>query len=61
MDNEIWSIRLSDIENTMFSDGPIAQRTRRGILNIVGELNCSLFGTVTDIDVEEGRRQIELL
>ena len=58
---ETWDIRITDIENTMFSTGPIDQRTRRGILNIVGELSRSLFGTATDTDVAECRRQIELL
>ena len=41
--------------------GSETHQTRRGILNIVGELSHSLFGTVMDSEVVECQQQIEWL
>ena len=64
MDNatiDAWTIRLNDIEDALLPARTDARRAKRGLLNVVGELSRSLFGTATESDVAECRRQIELL
>ena len=55
-----WYERIMDIEMTMLPDGKgVITRTRRGILDFVGEISQKLFGTATDADVRECKRMIE--
>ena len=51
MDNatiDAWTIRLTDIEDALLPARTEASRTKRGLLNIDGELSRSLFGTATE-------------
>lgn len=55
----LWEGRLREIEDTMLTYMPGQRfRTRRGLLNIVGQISQKLFGTATEAQVEECRRLI---
>lgn len=57
-----WEKRLDDIEDAMLPHvAGSAHRTRRGLLNIVGQISRKLFGTATEEEVEECQRQIQQL
>ena len=54
----IWAQRIHDIKSTMKAT-PSHQRTRRGLVNVVGLLYDRLFGTATEAQISETRSQIE--
>ena len=58
---DAWRFRLNDIEDALLPTRFEARRKRRGLLDVVGQLSRSLFGTATDSDVIECKRQIEIL
>ena len=53
-----WAQRIHDIKSTMKAT-PIHQRTRRGLVNVVGLLSNRLFGTATEAQISETCSQIE--
>ena len=54
----IWQQRITDIKTTI-NDTPVPQRNRRGLINFIGVLSNKLFGTATEDEVSETRKQIE--
>ena len=56
----IWNERIENLKATI-NRRPATHRTRRGILNIIGTLSNTLFGTATEDEVFEIRKQIDLL
>ena len=56
----IWNERSENLKATI-NRRPTIHRTRRGLLNIIGTLSNTLFGTATEDEVFETRKQIDLL
>ena len=55
----MWEQRIADIEATMATPQSLPKtRIKRGLFNFVGEIGATLFGTATENQVEELKRQI---
>ena len=54
-----WNIRISSIESSISSPGQRAHRTRRGLFDFIGDASNFLFGTASQAQVDECRREIE--
>ena len=58
----LWEGRIQEIEDTMLGFVPgTAARTRRGLLNLIGEVSQKLFGTATEAQVDKCRKLIARL
>ena len=53
-----WNLRIAEIEETMTRPTTPVHRDRRGLLNVFGDLSKTVFGTATDADVQEVKRQL---
>ena len=57
--HNVWEQRIADIEATMATPQSLPiTRIKRGLFNFVGEIGATLFGTATEDQVEELKRQI---
>ena len=57
--HNVWEQRIADIEATMATPQSLPiTRIKRGLFNFVGEIGATLFGTATEDQVAELKRQI---
>lgn len=54
-----WMVRIAAIQSTMTPPGRKRARSRRGLLDFIGVVSNKLFGTATEAQVDECRRQLE--
>ena len=57
----IWDERINNIKATITNTHTTTRRRRRGLINIIGEISHTLFGTATEQEIIDTRYQIDIM